>query len=152
MVQNLLGYRTGMVVIIDNQGSELLDVRVNRGFKHRNLFLPVHPHRKVKRTADTKHALHPNCAVHSLNQTFTNGEPQPRPTKTSCGTAISLHKRRKEHLNLLVREANTGITDRKLQLHLGFSSGQRFHPKMDFTFFGKFDGIFRQVGQHLLQA
>jgi hypothetical protein len=103
--------------------------------------------------------LDPQTSSHELDQLLANGEPQASPAVATRRGTTDLDKGFKDGLLPVRRDADAGVTHRKMQdgglivrVLLRRVLRHLVDLDNDLAVFGKFDGVAHQIGEDLAQA
>src|SRR5579884_486890 len=120
-------------------------------------------HSKMKGRAATRLALDPHGAAHQFNQTLADRQTQAGSTIATGGRSIDLAKGAEQARLILLRDTDTGVSHRKMQLvkgrelpgtplfahQLHIIGAAGLHRKNDLTVWSKLNSVGEQVDQHL---
>ena len=108
--------------------------------------------REGKAAALPQRAGHGQLAAHQMHQTATDGQAQAGAAKAPRGRGLCLGKTFKNSLQAVSGNANARIAHGKLHAHPLRPGLQELQSHHHLAALGEFDGIARQIQQHLLQA
>ena len=97
-------------------------------------------------------ALHADLSPHELDELGGNGQSETRSTIFPRRGGVGLGESLEDLILLLRSNADTGICDREMQLHVVLRLVLQFDSEHDFALFREFDGVSDQVHHDLAQA
>ena len=107
--------------------------------------------REPERAPLPHHRLHADIALHQCRQFFGNGQSQPRAAKRLARRRVDLTEGVEQQIDIIGRDTDTRIVHSHPNPveFTAFADERCRHP--DCSVFGEFDGVGRQVRQHLQQ-
>src|SRR3954470_16901828 len=104
-------------VVVDDEDPQGLESAGN-GCPTAKPLSDLDPGRERERTADADLAIEPDLPAHQLNQAAADRQPQTGATVLPSRGCVCLREGLEQLRGLLARQADTGVPDRELQLHL----------------------------------
>ncbi len=150
--QHLLKDKPVCGVVINNKHRQALNVSGSGGKRRPYVFLKLTADSEVEGAALTLFAFHPDAPPHQPDKLGRDGQTQARAAVFARGGAVRLGKRLEDGFLPVPGDADAGVDDGKMQMHLVI----RLHPCLDpqhhLALFREFDGVADQIDDHLPQT